>query len=148
MPRNAGALRACLLATIAALLTAAPVRAQTPPAALEGATIEELMGIEVTSAGRKQQRAEDVAEAIYVITREQIRQSGLRTLPEILRLAPGVQVARAGSNKWAVSVRGFNDVYSNKLLILVDGRSAYNRSCSGVFWKRKTCSSTRSSASK
>ena len=120
---------ACTLA--AAPLLAQP--AQTP--ALQSATIEELMGITVTSAGRKTQRAEDVAAAIYVITRAQIQQSGLRTLPEILRLAPGVQVARAGSNKWAVSVRGFNDVYSNKLLILVDGRSAYNRSFSGVFWE-------------
>lgn len=136
MRRNGAARRVCLLA--ASFLTAAAphARAQaTPPAVLETATIEELMGIEVTSAGRKQQRAEDVAAAIYVITREQIQQSGLRTLPEILRLAPGVQVARAGSNTWAVSVRGFNDVYANKLLILVDGRSAYNRSFSGVFWE-------------
>lgn len=118
-------------------LAAAPAAAQTAPARpppLVDASIEELMGIQVTSAGRKQQRSEDVAAAIYVITREHIQQSGLRTLPEILRLAPGVQVARAGADKWAVSVRGFNDVYSNKLLILIDGRSVYNRAFSGVFW--------------
>ncbi|MDQ3069981.1 MAG: TonB-dependent receptor, partial [Acidobacteriota bacterium] len=113
---------------------AAPALAQDPPP-LAGATIEELMNMTVTSGGRRQQRAEDVPAAIYVITREQIRQSGHRSLPEILRLAPGVQVARAGSSKWAVSIRGFNDVYSNKLLILLDGRSLYNRSFSGVFWE-------------
>ncbi len=139
MRRDGRARRVCLSAAFIAGVAAAPVFAQTPapPSVLEGATIEELMGIRVTSAGRKEQRAEDVAQGIYVITRAQIQQSGLRTLPEILRLAPGVQVARAGSNKWAVSVRGFNDVYSNKLLILVDGRSAYNRSFSGVFWESK-----------
>lgn len=137
MRRDAAARLAGLVAALAFGLAASPATAQTPtpPPVLESATLEELMGISVTSAGRKAQRAEDVAAAIFVITREQIRQSGLRTLPEILRLAPGVQVARAGSNKWAVSVRGFNDVYSNKLLILVDGRSVYNRAFSGVFWE-------------
>jgi iron complex outermembrane receptor protein len=114
-------------------LAAAPLHAQAPD--LRQATIEELMELTVTSAARKGQRAEDVAAAIYVITRQQIRTSGLRSLPEILRLAPGVQVARAGSGKWAVSIRGFNDVFSNKLLILIDGRSVYNRSFSGVFWE-------------
>lgn len=126
-----------LLIALGCALAAAPAAAQTAPARpppLVDASIEELMGIQVTSAGRKQQRSEDVAAAIYVITREHIQQSGLRTLPEILRLAPGVQVARAGADKWAVSVRGFNDVYSNKLLILIDGRSVYNRAFSGVFW--------------
>ena len=121
-----------------ALLVAA---AALPPAAraqdaqpLRDASIEALMDITVTSAGRTAQRAQDVAAAIYVITRDDILHSGLRTLPEILRLAPGVHVARASASKWAVSIRGFNDVFSNKLLILVDGRSVYNRSFSGVFW--------------
>lgn len=128
--------RVRLAAAVACALATTPLQVQAAQApALQSATIEELMDITVTSAGRKSERAEDVAAAIYVITRAQIQQSGLRTLPEILRLAPGVQVARAGSNKWAVSVRGFNDVYSNKLLILIDGRSAYNRAFSGVFWE-------------
>ena len=127
MPRKA------LAAACAALLMAAPVSAQSPD--LRQATIEELMDVTVTSASRKGQHAEDVAAAIYVITRQQILHSGLHTLAEVLRLAPGVQVARAGSGKWAVSIRGFNDVFSNKLLILIDGRSVYNRSFSGVFWE-------------
>ncbi len=125
-----------ILILIAALSTGFPgvLSAQPKPADLAGATLEELLNMEVTSAGRRQQRAEDVAAAVYVITRDDIRRSGLTVLPEILRLAPGVQVAQVNANKWAVSVRGFNDLYSNKLLILVDGRSLYNRSFSGVFW--------------
>ena len=84
------------------------------------------MEIEVTSASRHEQSADDVPAAVYVITRDEIRRSGLTSIPELLRLAPGVQVARINSNKWAVSVRGFNGrLYSNKLLIMIDGRSIY-----------------------
>jgi iron complex outermembrane receptor protein len=99
------------------------------------ATLEELMAIEVTSASRREQRAEDAPAAVYVITRDEIRRSGLTSIPELLRLAPGVQVARINSNKWAVSVRGFNGrLYSNKLLVMVDGRSIYNPAFSTVLW--------------
>ena len=108
--------------------------AQSAPVDLANATLEELMNIQVTSAARKSQRAEDVPAAIYVITGRDIRQSGLMTLPEILRLAPGVQVAQVSASKWAVSIRGFNSPYSNKLLVLIDGRSVYSRAFSGVFW--------------
>jgi iron complex outermembrane receptor protein len=101
---------------------------------LANATLEELMDMQVTSAARKSQRAEDVPAAIYVITGRDIRESGLTTLPEILRMAPGVQVAQVSASKWAVSIRGFNSPYSNKLLVLIDGRSVYSRTFSGVFW--------------
>ena len=97
-------------------------------------SIEDLMNIEITSASRKEQRAEDVAAAVFVITHDDIRRSGMTTMPELLRLVPGVQVAQINSNKWAVSVRGFNALFSNKLLVLVDGRSVYNRIFSGVLW--------------
>jgi iron complex outermembrane receptor protein len=69
-----------------------------------------------------------------VITHEDIRRSGMTTLPDLLRLAPGVDVAAVNANNWAVSVRGFNGSYANKLLVLVDGRSVYNRIFSGVLW--------------
>ena len=98
------------------------------------ATLEELMSIEVTSASRREQRVEDVPAAVYVIGRDEIRRSGMTSIPELLRLAPGVQVARINSNKWAVSVRGFNSLYSNKLLVMVDGRSIYNPAFSTVLW--------------
>jgi iron complex outermembrane receptor protein len=108
---------------------------QAPPRPdLGQATLEDLMKIRITSAARKEQRADEVPAAIFVITQEDIRRSGMRTLPELFRLVPGVQVARLTSSKWAVSIRGFNDRFSNKLLVLVDGRSIFNRVFSGVFW--------------
>ena len=68
------------------------------------------MNIEITSASRKEQRAEDVPAAVYVITHDDIRRSGMTSVPELLRLVPGVQVAQINANKWAVSVRGFNSL--------------------------------------
>lgn len=126
----------CRLLILAALLGALPAAAaaQPPRPDLGAVSIEELMTMRVTIASRRSQRAEDVPAAIYVITREAIRRSGLATLPEILRLAPGVQVAQVVSSQWAISIRGFNDLYSNKLLVLVDGRSVYTRTFSGVYW--------------
>jgi iron complex outermembrane receptor protein len=105
-----------------------------PAPDLARATIEDLMNLQITSASRKEQRLGDVPAAVYVITQDDIRRSGMTTVPELLRLVPGVQVARINANKWAVSVRGFNGLYSNKLLVLVDGRSVYNRLFSGVLW--------------
>jgi iron complex outermembrane receptor protein len=99
------------------------------------ASLEELMTVRVTSVSRREQAAEDVSAAVYVIGHDEIRRSGLTSIPELLRLAPGVQVARINSNKWAVSVRGFNGrLYSNKLLVMVDGRSIYNPAFSTVLW--------------
>jgi len=123
-----------LLAGLAAGTFPVVAEAQRPSPNLSEVTIEELMDIRVTTAARKSQRAEDVAAAMYVITRDDIRRSGLATLPEILRLAPGVQVAQVSASKWAISIRGFNNLYANKLLVLVDGRSVYTRTFSGVFW--------------
>ncbi|HUE85955.1 MAG TPA: TonB-dependent receptor [Vicinamibacterales bacterium] len=122
-----------LLASVTIWSCPSAAAAQVAPS-LVHATLEELMDIRVTSAARKSQRAEDVPAAIYVITQDDIRQSGLTTLPEILRLAPGVQVAQVSAARWAVSIRGFNSVYANKLLVLIDGRSVYSRTFSGVFW--------------
>jgi len=101
---------------------------------LSQVSIEDLMSIEITSASRKEQRAADVAAAVFVITHDDIRRSGMTRIPDLLRLVPGIEVAQLNSNKWAVSVRGFNGLYANKLLVLVDGRSVYNRIFSGVFW--------------
>jgi iron complex outermembrane receptor protein len=92
------------------------------------------MNIEVTSASRKEQRASDVPAALYVITQDEIRRSGLRTIPELLRLAPGMDVAQVNASTWSVTARGFGDVRANKLLVLIDGRTIYNRQFSGVFW--------------
>jgi iron complex outermembrane receptor protein len=119
-----------------ALIPAFPVsgRAQSGPRDLTRVSIEDLMRIEITSAAKKEQRAEDVPAAVFVITQDDIRRSGLRSLPELFRLVPGMQVAQVNSNKWAVSARGFNGLFSNKLLVLIDGRSIYTHSFSGVLW--------------
>jgi iron complex outermembrane receptor protein len=122
------------LALCGVLGAAPPVRAQAPVRDLSQASLEDLMNMEITSASRKEQRAGDVPAAVFVITRDDIRRSGMTTIPDVLRLAPGVDVAQVNSNKWAVSVRGFNAVFANKLLVLIDGRSVYNRIFSGVLW--------------
>ena len=123
-----------LLVLVGLMAVPSPGLAQQRPPDLSQVSIEDLMNIEITSASRKEQRAADVAAAVFVITHDDIRRSGMTTVPDLLRLAPGVEVAQINSNKWAVSVRGFNAMYANKLLVLVDGRSIYNKIFSGVLW--------------
>ncbi len=96
--------------------------------------LEQLLSMEVTSVSKKKQSLNEVAAAIYVITNEDIRRSGVTSIPEALRLAPGIQVSRMDANKWAISSRGFNSEFSNKLLVMIDGRTVYSPSFSGVYW--------------
>jgi iron complex outermembrane receptor protein len=126
-----------LMLSILIGLSAASLAAHQPasPIDLARASIEDLMNIEITSASRKEQRIGDVPAAISVLTQDDIRRSGMTTVPELLRLVPGVQVAQINSNKWAVAVRGFNGLFGDKLLVLVDGRTVYDRLNSGVFWE-------------
>lgn len=97
-------------------------------------SIEELMQVEVVTASKKAQAIRDVPASVYVITAEDIHRMGATTIPEVLRLVPGVHVGLIDANKWAVAVRGFNGRYSNKLLVLIDGRSVYTPFFSGVYW--------------
>ncbi len=97
-------------------------------------SLNELMAVEVTSVSKKAEKAFDAPAAIFVLTNEEIRRSGAENLPEALRAVPGLQVARINANKWAVSARGFNTQFSNKLLVLIDGRSIYTPLFSGVYW--------------
>ncbi|MCB1918579.1 MAG: TonB-dependent receptor [Candidatus Competibacteraceae bacterium] len=96
--------------------------------------LDQLLNLDVTSAARKPQKLAETASAVYIITQDDIRRSGVTNIPEALRLAPGVQVARIGADKWAITIRGFNGRFSNKLLVLMDGRSVYDPLYSGVFW--------------
>ena len=98
-------------------------------------TIEDLMKIEVTSAAKKEQTLLQIPAAVYVITQEDIRRSGVTSLPEALRLAPGVHVAQINTNSWAISIRGFNYRFADKLLVMIDGRTIYSPIFSGVFWE-------------
>ncbi|HTR35709.1 MAG TPA: TonB-dependent receptor [Bryobacteraceae bacterium] len=101
---------------------------------LTDATLEDLMNMQVTSVSKREQKVSHAGAAIFVITQEDIRRSGVTNIPDLLRMAPGVDVARIDSNKWAISIRGFNDQHADKVLVLIDGRSVYSPSFSGVFW--------------
>jgi iron complex outermembrane receptor protein len=104
------------------------------PPKLIDLSIEDLMRIEVTSVSKKSERLVDIPCAVFVIRQEDIQRSGVRSLPEALRMAPGIEVARIDANKWSVTARGFGNLFANKLLVLVDGRSVYNPTFSGVYW--------------
>lgn len=97
-------------------------------------SIEELSEIEVSSVSRRPESLRQAAAAIYVISREDIRRSGASSLPEVLRLAPNLQVARLDASRYAITARGFNSTTANKLQVLMDGRSVYTPLYSGVFW--------------
>ncbi len=97
-------------------------------------SIEELVSLEVTSVSRKAEPLADATSAVFVITRDDIERHGIRSIPDALRLAPGLNVAQIDGNKWAIGSRGFSGRYANKLLVLMDGRLLYTPSFSGVFW--------------
>jgi len=88
----------------------------------------------VTSVSKHTEKLSEAPAAIFVITQEDIRRSGATTIAEALRLAPGLEVARVDSHDWAISSRGFNELYANKLLVVIDGRSVYTPLFSGVQW--------------
>ncbi|HKX30657.1 MAG TPA: TonB-dependent receptor [Blastocatellia bacterium] len=130
---------AIYVSLIMALLASCGIRisAQTPasPSDLTTASLEELMNLEVTTVSKKEEKLFQTAAAVYVITREDIRRSGLTSIPELLRLAPGLQVLRIDGNKWAISARGFNTRFVKGVLVLIDGRSIYSPETSGVYWE-------------
>ena len=97
-------------------------------------SIEELMDVRVSVVTRGEQPWFESAAAVYVLTDEDIRRSGFTTIPDLLRLVPGMQVARIDAHTWAVGARGLNGRFSNKLLVLIDGRTVYTSLFSGVLW--------------
>jgi iron complex outermembrane receptor protein len=102
---------------------------------LMGLSVEDLLNIEVISVAKKAKSLNDSPAAIFVITQDDIKRIGATSVPEALRLAPGLDVARIDANKWAVTARGFNGRFANKLLVLIDGRNTYTRASSGVYWE-------------
>jgi len=99
--------------------------------------LEALMELQVSSVSKKDQRVADAAAAVFVITQEDIRRSGVTTIADALRMAPGLEVARIDSNKWAITSRGFNSRFASQMLVLFDGRVVYTPLFSGVFWDRQ-----------
>lgn len=125
---------------IASLTCLSPVRAQDSQKLPEDLTeigLKKLLDFDlvVTSPGKKKQTLANVASATYVLTGEDIRRAGVTTIAEALRLVPGVDVSRVSSSQWAVSVRGFNQIYANKLLVLVDGVSVFSPFTNGIYWE-------------
>ncbi len=121
--------------TVVALFLGSSVSAQNQGVPdISRMSIEELMNVEVTSVAKRPQRVADAAAAVFVLTQEDIRRSGAASIPEALRMVPGLQVARIDENKWAIGSRGFNGRFDNKLLVLIDGRSVYTPLFSGVYW--------------
>src|ERR1700689_1636225 len=100
--------------------------AQTSPARdLTQFSLEDLMNVQVTSVSKKEQKLAKTGAAIFVITQEDIRHSGATNIPDVLRMAPGVDVSQIDSNHWAISIRGFNAIFADKVLVLIDGRTLY-----------------------
>lgn len=98
-------------------------------------SLQELMNVEVTSVSKQKQPLSNSPAAVYVITQDAIRHSGATSIPQALRDVPGLHVAQIDSQKWAVSSRGFNGRYNNKLLVMMDGRTLYSPEFSGVYWE-------------
>lgn len=116
------------------LTLALPAFGQQSQVDLTKESLENLMNMEVTSVSKREQKLSRTASAIFVITAEDIRQSGATNIPDLLRMVPGVQVAQMDSNTWAITVRGFNGEYADDLLVLIDGRTVYSPVFAGVFW--------------
>ena len=126
-------LKSALFLTILAMI-ALPAWSQQSPADLTSQSIEDLMNIQVTSVSKKEQNLSQVAAAVFVISQEDIRRSGATVIPDLLRMVPGLDVAQINANTWAISARGFNLQFANKLLVLIDGRAVYTPLFGGVNW--------------
>lgn len=114
--------------------TGAASHSDIPIDRMKSMSLEELMDIEVTLVSRHPEKLSEAASAVQVIRREDIRRSGATNLPEALRLASNLHVARLDGREWAISARGFNNTAANKLLVMIDGRTVYTPLYSGVFW--------------
>jgi iron complex outermembrane receptor protein len=97
-------------------------------------SLDALSNTEITSVARKAEKLSQAAAAIFVISQEDIRRSGFTSIPELLRMVPGLNVAQMDANQWAVTARGFNERFADKTLVLIDGRTVYTPLSSGVYW--------------
>src|SRR5271169_1140584 len=107
---------------------------QSGPAALKSLSLEQLSEIEVTTPSREPTKVSDTPAAIFVITGDDIRRSGATCIPEALRLAPGVEVARIDSDTWSIGIRGFGTNLTRSVLVLIDGRTVYTPLFDGTYW--------------
>ncbi len=135
LPRPSTLRRRSLIAALCAALAAHhEVLAHPTRAPYADLSLEELMNETVTSVSKRERKLSDTAAAITVLSNDEIRRSGATHLADVLRVVPGLNVASVSSNEWSVSARGFNNVFANKLLVLVDGRAVYSPLFAGVHW--------------
>jgi iron complex outermembrane receptor protein len=111
-----------------------PPLGETLNVRLSDLSLEDLGNVTITSASRRSESLADAAASVFVITNDDIRRAGARSLPEALRLAPNLQVAQGSNGTYSISARGLDSALSNKLLVMIDGRSIYTPLYSGVFW--------------
>lgn len=139
----AGSLRtSCACAVTLLCLTAATIPArcqdagtnQNPADSLKEMTLAQLANVEVTTVSKEPEKLMRTPAAIYVLTQADIRRAGATSIPEALRLVPGVEIARIDSDTWAVGIRGFGGAFSRSVLVLIDGRSVYTPLFEGVYW--------------
>src|SRR5690606_40959867 len=97
-------------------------------------SLEQLLQVQVHGASKKDELIGNSPAAVYAVTSADIERSGVTNIPDALRMVPGVEVARSDSNSWAISIRGFNSVLSNKLMVMIDGRTIYNPVFGGTLW--------------
>ena len=137
MPASRSGLRvpAALAALAVLAVPSAGAATLVPRSELADLTLEQLSNLVVTSVSRREERLSDAAASVYVITAQDIRDSGATTIAQALRLAPNLNVARGDNTQYAISARGFNNVIANKMLVLIDGRTVYTPLFSGVFWE-------------
>jgi iron complex outermembrane receptor protein len=123
-------------AAVSCFLLAASFAAAQPPSnlALRELSLEQLGSLEITTVSKQPEEVWRSAAAVAVLTQDDIRRSGARTLPDLLRLVPGVQVSQLDADHWAVGIRGLASAFSKSLLVLIDGRSVYTPLFGGVFW--------------
>lgn len=139
--RRARPIAGNVLALLFLLATPIPrVRAQAAQNPAQSTTdlaqlsLEQLGDVEVTTVSKEPEEVWQTPAAIYVLTQEDIHRSGATSIPEALRMVPGVEVARIDSDHWAIGIRGFESGFSQSLLVLIDGRSVYTPLYAGVYW--------------
>jgi iron complex outermembrane recepter protein len=125
------------LAVVVVLLSVPSPAQNSNPLDLTQVSLEDLLKIQITSVSKKEQALSKAGAAVFVITQEDIRRSGATNIPDVLRMVPGLNVAQMSTSTWAISIRGFNDVFADKVLVLIDGRSVYNPITSGVSWDQQ-----------
>jgi iron complex outermembrane recepter protein len=134
IPRTIAVIGLVLLAGLVNEVLAGPEPDKKGDEPLKQLSLAQLGDVEVTTASKEPEEVWKTPAAIYVLTNEDIRRSGVTSIPEVLRLVPGVQVSRIDNDHWAVAIRGFADQFSKSMLVLVDGRSLYTPLFAGVYW--------------